>query len=163
MSATPTRRWAVEPPADSRLTQRRQSPTQIHRTRRTRTRRRKLRTPSHPTRPRHTPPDGRPVARIPTHRNRAMGYRKDRQMTTTAEIERALITALDTIRDNWHTLTQPTSGSGEGGSKSADSITGLDRRISLRHETNRTLKDWASVIVRELKLTDDLPLDTDTL
>src|SRR5690242_8581773 len=81
MSATPTRRWAVEPPADSRLTQRRQSPTQIHRTRRTRTRRRKLRTPSHPTRPRHTPPDGRPVARIPTHRNRAMGYRKDRQMS----------------------------------------------------------------------------------
>lgn len=84
-------------------------------------------------------------------------------MTTTAEIETALIAALDTIRTNWHALTQATSGTGDPGAKSADTITSLDRRISLRHETNRTLNDWATVIVRDLNLTDDLPLGTDTL
>lgn len=83
-------------------------------------------------------------------------------MTSTAEIERALITALDTIRTNWAALVQPSSGGGSG-AKSADSITGLDRRVSLRHETNLTLNSWARLIVDELHLTDGLPLGTDTL
>jgi hypothetical protein len=85
-------------------------------------------------------------------------------VTSTAEIERALITALDTIRTNWAALTQPTSGNGGGGgSKSADSITGLDRCVSLRHEVTITLNGWARLVVEQLHLTEGLPLGTDTL
>ena len=85
-------------------------------------------------------------------------------MTTLAATERALLTALGTIRDNWAALVVPSSGGGDGGgSKSADSITALDRRVSLRHEVNLCLKGWARVIVDERELTEGLPLGWDTL
>jgi hypothetical protein len=84
-------------------------------------------------------------------------------VTSTAEIERALITALGTIRDNWAALLLPSGSGGESGAKSADSITSLDRRISLRHEVHLCLNGWARAIVDDLSLTEDLPDGTDTL
>lgn len=84
-------------------------------------------------------------------------------MTTTAETERALVSALGTIREHWAALIEPSSGGGSNGAKSADTITGLDRTVSLRHEVTLTLNGWARVVVEELDLTEGLPLGTDTL
>jgi hypothetical protein len=84
-------------------------------------------------------------------------------MTTTAEIERALITALGTIRDNWAALLLPSGSGGIGGTASSDVVTGLDRRVSLRHEVTLSLNGWARLIVEDRDLTHGLPLGTDAL
>ena len=84
-------------------------------------------------------------------------------MSELVATERALLTALGTIAEHWDALVEPSSGGESGGAKSSDSITGLDRRVSLRHEVNLCLNGWARVIVEERELTDDLPLGTDTL
>jgi hypothetical protein len=81
-------------------------------------------------------------------------------VTTTAQTEGALLAALKTIRDNWAALIEPSAGSGSGGAKSADSITGLDRRVSLRHEVTLCLNGWSRLVVEELDLTEGLPLGT---
>jgi len=84
-------------------------------------------------------------------------------MTELAATERALMTALNTSREHWDALREPTSGGDSGGAKSSDSITGLDRRVSLRHEVNLCLNGWSRLIVEERELTDGLPLGTDTI
>jgi len=82
-------------------------------------------------------------------------------MSELAATERALMTALGTIRDNWDALVEPSSG-GMGGTASSDVVTGLDRRISLRHEVTLSLNGWVRLIVEERDLTHHLPLGTDT-
>jgi hypothetical protein len=97
-------------------------------------------------------------------------------VTTTAEIERALISALGTIRDNWAALMVP-SGSGGVASKPqpkalytlADDderdhdLPPVDVRIDMRREVTLALNSWARVIVDDRNLTHALPLGTDTL
>lgn len=83
-------------------------------------------------------------------------------MTDLAATERALLTALSTIRDHWHALVVQGSG-GMGGTASSDVVTGLDRRISLRHEVTLSLNGWARLIVEDRDLTHGLPLGTDAL
>jgi hypothetical protein len=83
-------------------------------------------------------------------------------MTELAELERALTTALGTIRDHWDALVAQGS-SGLGGTASSDVVTGLDRRISLRHEVTLSLSGWARLIVEERPLSRGLPLGTDAL
>src|ERR1044072_9174843 len=83
-------------------------------------------------------------------------------MTELATTERALLSALNTISDHWAALVEPSSG-GMGGTASSDVVTGLDRRISLRHEATLSLNGWAHLIVEERNLTHGLPLGTDTL
>lgn len=83
-------------------------------------------------------------------------------MNDTAATERALLTALGTIHEHWAALIAPTSSGGTG-TASSDVITGLDRRVSLRHEVTLSLNSWARLIVEEKHLTHHLPLGTDTL
>jgi hypothetical protein len=97
-------------------------------------------------------------------------------MTTTAEIERALITALGTIRDNWAALLLP-SGSGGVASKPEPKslytldddderdhdLPPIDRRIALRHDVTMALNGWARVIVDDRELIHHLPSGTDTM
>jgi len=85
-------------------------------------------------------------------------------MSELAATERALMTALGTIRDNWDALVEPSSGGASGGgAKSSDSITGIDRTVSLRHETTLCLNGWARIVVDDRELTHNLPLRTDTI
>jgi len=84
-------------------------------------------------------------------------------MAELAELERALLTALGTIAEHWDALVEPSSGGGSGGTASSDVVTGLDRRVSLRHEVTLSLNSWARLIVEERELTHHLPLGTDTL
>jgi hypothetical protein len=84
-------------------------------------------------------------------------------MTSTAEIERALITALDTIRTNWDALVEPKTGAGRVGGRSSDSLTGTDMAVSLRHEITLCLNSWCRLIVDENQLTYALPLGTDAV
>lgn len=83
-------------------------------------------------------------------------------MTTTAQTEDALLTALKTIRTLWPALMLATTG-GSLGAASSDEVTPLDRRISLRHEVTLTLNGWARVIVDDRDLSHGLPLGTDTV
>jgi hypothetical protein len=85
-------------------------------------------------------------------------------MTSTAEIERALITALGTIRDNWAALAESVEGGqSTGGASSTDSVTALDKLISLRHEVHMALNGWARVIVEDRPVTKEMPDGRDTL
>lgn len=84
-------------------------------------------------------------------------------MTELAATERALLTALGTIRDHWDALLIPTSGGGQGIGKASDPVTATDRRVSLRHEVTLCLNGWARIIVEDRDLTHRLPLGTDTL
>jgi hypothetical protein len=89
-------------------------------------------------------------------------------MTSTAEIERALITALGTIRQNWAALlepllnasasvgTEPVTG---GGSE----LTALEARVSLRYETILCLNSWSKLVADERALTHALPLQHDAI
>ena len=83
-------------------------------------------------------------------------------MTDLAATEHALLTALHAIREHWAALVAPSSG-GAFGSSSTDVVTGLDRRISLRHEVTLSLNGWARLIVEERDLSHGLPLGTDAL
>lgn len=97
-------------------------------------------------------------------------------MTELADIERALMTALATIRDHWAALIAPPSSGGVA-SKPAprslytrddtderdDDLPNLDRRIALRHDVTQALNSWARIIVEDRDLTHHLPLGTDTL
>ena len=83
-------------------------------------------------------------------------------MSELAATERALMTALGAIAEHWSALMEPSSG-GAGGVASSDVVTGLDRRVSLRHEVTLSLNGWSRLIVEERELTHHLPLGTDTL
>lgn len=83
-------------------------------------------------------------------------------MSELAEVEDALLKALKTLRNCWSLLLMETSG-GPSGVASSDVITGLDRRVSLRHEITMTLNGWARVVVEERDLTHGLPAGTDAL
>ena len=83
-------------------------------------------------------------------------------MNSLAATERALMTALNDIRENWDALLTPTTTGGSG-SASSDPITGLDRRVSLRHEVLLSLNSWARLIVEDRDLTHHIPLGTDVL
>jgi hypothetical protein len=74
-------------------------------------------------------------------------------VTTTAEIESSLLSALSTIRQNWAALLLPSGSGGMGGTASSDVVTGLDRRVSLRHEVTLSLNGWARLIVEDRNLT----------
>lgn len=65
---------------------------------------------------------------------------------STAQIEARMLEALRDIRSHWAALLEPTR-SGGNGAPSADEVTPLDRRISLRHEAAMLLNSWARVIV----------------
>lgn len=84
-------------------------------------------------------------------------------MTELAATERALLTALNTIREHWDMLTEPSAGGSGSGAKSSDPVTSMDRCVSLRHETTLCLNGWARIIVDERELTHHLPLGTDTI
>lgn len=97
-------------------------------------------------------------------------------MTELAATERALTTALGTIRDHWAALVEP-AGSGGVASKPVprslytrddhderdDDLPNLDRRIALRHDVTLSLHGWARIIVEDRHLTHGLPLGTDAL
>lgn len=80
---------------------------------------------------------------------------------TTAHVEQQLLTALRTIRDHWPALLATPKG-GTTGPASTDPVTGLDRRVSLRHEVTLTLSGWCRVIIEDRDLSHGLPLGTDT-
>jgi hypothetical protein len=97
-------------------------------------------------------------------------------VTTTAEIESSLLSALSTIRQNWAALLLP-SGSGGVASKPQPKalytldddderdhdLPPIDRRIALRHDVTMALNGWARVIVDDRELIHHLPSGTDTL
>jgi len=85
-------------------------------------------------------------------------------MTSTVDIERALMAALGTIRDNWTALIESVErGNASGGaSSSTDSVTALDKLISLRHEVHLCLNGWARVIVEDRPVTKAMPDGRDT-
>ena len=83
-------------------------------------------------------------------------------MSSTAQTEDALLAALTTIRQLWPALMLNIVGSGLAGT-SADEVTSLDRKISLRHEVTLTLNGWARVVVDDRALSHGLPLGTDTI
>ena len=83
-------------------------------------------------------------------------------MTSAAQIEDSLLASLATIRAHWSALLLPSSG-GMGGIAGSDPVTGLDRRVSLRHEVTLCLNGWARVVVEDRELTARLPLGNDTL
>jgi hypothetical protein len=97
-------------------------------------------------------------------------------VTSTAEIERALITALDTIRTNWDALVEPGSP-GAIASKPTprrlytrddtderdDDLPPIDRCVAIREDVTASLNGWARIIVEDRNLTHGLPLGTDTL
>jgi len=93
-----------------------------------------------------------------------------------ADIERALMTALNVIRENWEALIAPSSGGGVASKPTPrslytrddtderdDDLPNLDRRIALRHDVTAVLNSWARIIVEERELTHHLPLGTDTI
>lgn len=87
-------------------------------------------------------------------------------MTTTAEIERALITALDTIRDNWAALVEPLlDASAPAGNEPVTggkaALTSIEARVSLRYETIMCLNSWSRIVVEDRGLTHQLPLGHD--
>ena len=97
-------------------------------------------------------------------------------MTTTAETERALISALDTIRQHWAALMVPTGSGGVAAKPQPralythpddderdDDLPPIDRRVALRHDVTMALNDWARIIVEDRDLTHRLPLGTDAL
>ena len=84
------------------------------------------------------------------------------ELTSTADVEEQILRALADIRKHWHALIEPSAG-GSGAGKSADEVTSLDRRVSLRHEVTLALNGWARVVVEERDLTHWIPLGTDAL
>jgi hypothetical protein len=89
-------------------------------------------------------------------------------MTTLAATERALLTALGTIRDNWAALVEPlldaaASVGTEPVTGGGATLTATEARISLRHEATLCLSSWARVVVDDRHLTKSLPLGHDTL
>ena len=97
-------------------------------------------------------------------------------MTELAATERALMTALHTIREHWAALIEPSSSGGvatkpvprslytrDDHDERDDDLPSLDRRIALRHDVTLSLHGWARIIVEDRDLTHHLPLGTDTL
>lgn len=97
-------------------------------------------------------------------------------MTTTADIEAALLSALATIRENWDATLTPTSAGSVAGpsspkalithddhSEATDDLPRIDAVVSLRHEVTLCLNGWARIVVEENDLTHRLPLGNDTL
>ena len=97
-------------------------------------------------------------------------------MSELAATERALLTALGTIAENWAALVEPSSGGGvaskpvprslytrDDNDERDDDLPNLDRRIALRHDVTAALNSWARVIVDDRELTHHLPLGTDTI
>jgi hypothetical protein len=83
-------------------------------------------------------------------------------VTTTADVEDALLRALRTIRTCWRVdYTRLTAGA--TGPRSTDEVTTLDRWVSLRHEVHLTLNGWARVIVEDRDLSKAIPDGRDTL
>ena len=83
-------------------------------------------------------------------------------MTSTADVEDALLRALRVIRACWRIDYSQITG-GATGPQSTDEVTTLDRWVSLRHEVHLTLNGWARVIVEDRPLTKAVPDGRDTL
>ena len=97
-------------------------------------------------------------------------------MNSLAATERALMTALNTIKENWDALIAAPSSGGVAAKPAPrslytrndtddrdDDLPNLDRRIALRHDVTLALNGWAKLIVDERALTHHLPLGTDTI
>ena len=94
---------------------------------------------------------------------------------STADIEKRIIAACDTIRLVWPVMHQPATASiaskptpralytHEDHDERQDDIGRLDNVVSLRHEVTGLLNSWARVIVEEHDLTHHLPDGWDTV
>jgi len=89
-------------------------------------------------------------------------------VTELAATERALMTALNTIREHWDALVEPLlDASASVGTEPVTggkaSLTATEARISLRYETILCLNSWARIVVEDRHLTHALPLGHDAL
>ena len=97
-------------------------------------------------------------------------------MSELADIERALMTALGTIAENWDALLAPTSPGSISSTPTPkrlythddtderdDDLPAIDRRIALRHDVTMSLNSWARLIVDDRQLTHHLPQGGDTI
>ena len=72
--------------------------------------------------------------------------------TTTADVEQKILDAVAKIREHWHELLEIPEG-GRAGSPSTDTLTALERRLTLRQDVDRLLADACRLVIRDRPLT----------
>ena len=72
--------------------------------------------------------------------------------TTTADVEQKILDAVAKIREHWHELLEIPEG-GRAGSPSTDTLTVLERRLTLRQDVDRLLADACRLVIRDRPLT----------
>jgi hypothetical protein len=71
---------------------------------------------------------------------------------TTAQVEQRIVDALAKIREHWHELLDVPEG-GSSGSPSTDTLTALERRLTLRQDVDRMLAGVCRLVIRDRPLT----------
>lgn len=69
------------------------------------------------------------------------------------QLEDDLLEACELIREHWPALLTPPKGGSSNGAASTDTLTPLERRISLRQDVAASLTRWCRVIIRDRPLT----------
>lgn len=78
-------------------------------------------------------------------------YVEQPEQATTAQVEQRIVDALRTIRKHWDELLEIPEG-GSAGSPSTDTLTALERRLTLRQDVDRLLVQTCRLVIRDRPL-----------